>query len=159
MKDLKFTPEDEFNAIIDAIETRAMAADGPVTPTLQEATEEELSRLWELVNEISPKRKALARKIGRIETATTEECKQYLRDEGLDPDEIAKGGVVFVKTVTRNIELTEALKQAKEACGFRLLALLSMCKTLMSGDLMIEEISEHEERIAKAIEAIDKLNL
>lgn len=40
----------EFNSIIDAIETRAMAMDGPVTPTLEEARESELARLWELLN-------------------------------------------------------------------------------------------------------------
>lgn len=104
------TPEDEFNAIIDAIETRAMAADGPVTPTLQEATEGELSRLWELVNEISPKRKALARKQLKG-TATDTECDEYLRQEGIDPEEIGRQGVVFVKTLTTKIKMQQALSR------------------------------------------------
>lgn len=43
---------DKFNKIIDQIENRCMACDGPVTPTLQEASEEELSELWRLANEI-----------------------------------------------------------------------------------------------------------
>lgn len=42
----------EFNSIIYAIENRCMAADGPVTPTLREATEKELSRLWVLIQSI-----------------------------------------------------------------------------------------------------------
>jgi hypothetical protein len=104
------TPEDEFNAIIDAIETRAMACDGPVTPTLQEATEEELSRLWELVNEISPKRKALARKQLKG-TATDAECDEYLRQEGIDPEEIGRQGVVFVKTLSAKIKMEQALSR------------------------------------------------
>jgi hypothetical protein len=104
------TPEDEFNAIIDAIETRAMEADGPVTPTLQEATEDELSRLWELVNEISPKRKALARKQLKG-TATDAECDEYLRQEGIDPEEIGRQGVVFVKTLSAKIKMEQALSR------------------------------------------------
>ncbi len=39
---------DRWRAIISAIEGRCMAADGPVSPTLQEMTESELRRLWEL---------------------------------------------------------------------------------------------------------------
>jgi hypothetical protein len=35
-----------FNSIVDAVEARCMAVDGPVTPTLQEMTETELSSLW-----------------------------------------------------------------------------------------------------------------
>ena len=46
------TTSDTFNRIIDNIESRCMATDGPVTPTLQEATEEELSSLWHLINQI-----------------------------------------------------------------------------------------------------------
>jgi len=41
-----------FNRIIDNIENRCMAVDGPVTPTLKEATEEELSELWRILNDI-----------------------------------------------------------------------------------------------------------
>jgi methanogenic corrinoid protein MtbC1 len=109
------TPEDEFNSIIDMIETRCMAADGPVIPTLQEATEEELSRLWELVNEISPKRKALARKMLRIESATTDEVNQFLINEGLDPEQVAHEGSVFVKTIIGKIKSeAENLKLKEE---------------------------------------------
>lgn len=104
------TAEDEFNDIIDAIEMRAMAADGPVTPTLKEATEEELSRLWELVNEISPKRKALARKQLKG-TATNEEVNECLRQEGLDPEEIGRQGVVFVKTLMAKLACRSALNR------------------------------------------------
>ena len=35
-----------FNRIIDGIEQRCMAVDGPVTPTLQEMKEKELRNLW-----------------------------------------------------------------------------------------------------------------
>ena len=42
----------DFNEIIDAIENRCMAADGPVTPTLQEMTESELCRLWKSVQKM-----------------------------------------------------------------------------------------------------------
>lgn len=41
-----------FNMIIDSIENRCLAVDGPVTPTLKEATEEELSELWTLLQDI-----------------------------------------------------------------------------------------------------------
>ena len=43
---------DKFNDIIDTIEGRCMAADGPVTPTLQEMTEKELRSLWLQVRKI-----------------------------------------------------------------------------------------------------------
>lgn len=54
---MKNTTIHKFNRLIDNIEARCMATDGPVTPTLQEATENELSLLWELANEISEKYK------------------------------------------------------------------------------------------------------
>lgn len=38
-----------FNHIVDAVEARCMAADGPVTPTLQEISEKELAALWRAV--------------------------------------------------------------------------------------------------------------
>lgn len=38
-----------FNNIVDAVEARCMAADGPVTPTLQEISEKELAALWRSV--------------------------------------------------------------------------------------------------------------
>ena len=41
-----------FNMIIDSIENRCMVVDGPVTPTLKEATEEELSELWHLLQDL-----------------------------------------------------------------------------------------------------------
>lgn len=43
---------DQFNAVIDAIESRCMAADGPVTPTLQEMREDELASIWKLLQQI-----------------------------------------------------------------------------------------------------------
>ena len=46
------TAAEQFNRIIDNIENRCMACDGPVTPTLQAATEGELSLLWHLIQEI-----------------------------------------------------------------------------------------------------------
>ena len=52
---MKHTAIHKFNRLIDNIEARCMAVDGPVSPTLQEATERELSILWELANEISDK--------------------------------------------------------------------------------------------------------
>jgi hypothetical protein len=38
-----------FNNIVDAVEARCMAVDGPVTPTLQEISEKELAALWRSV--------------------------------------------------------------------------------------------------------------
>lgn len=43
---------DQFNRIIEAIENRCMAVDGPVTPTLSEMREDELALIWELLQEI-----------------------------------------------------------------------------------------------------------
>ena len=40
---------------ISIIETRCMAADGPVTPTLQEMTESELRLIWKAANRIASK--------------------------------------------------------------------------------------------------------
>jgi len=34
--------------IIEEVDNRAMVADGPVTPTLEEMTQEEISEIWEL---------------------------------------------------------------------------------------------------------------
>ncbi len=42
----------KFNSIIDQVEARCMAVDGPVTPTLQEMGEAELSDLWHCVQRI-----------------------------------------------------------------------------------------------------------
>lgn len=42
----------KFNAIIDQIEARCMAVDGPVTPTLREAEESELAELWAILQRI-----------------------------------------------------------------------------------------------------------
>jgi len=41
-----------FNRIIDQIEARCMAVDGPVTPTLREAEETELSELWAILQRL-----------------------------------------------------------------------------------------------------------
>lgn len=43
---------DRFNKIIDNIECRCMAVDGPVTPTLQEMKEDELAAIWRELNDI-----------------------------------------------------------------------------------------------------------
>lgn len=43
---------DRFNEIIAAIESRCMACDGPVTPTLKEMQEAELSDLWQQLQAI-----------------------------------------------------------------------------------------------------------
>ena len=40
------TPADRFCELLEAIDTRCMAADGPVTPTLKEATPDELRKLY-----------------------------------------------------------------------------------------------------------------
>lgn len=50
---------EEFNTTIEAIENRCMATDGPVTPTLQEASEDELSRLWQLIQGIKKEHQRL----------------------------------------------------------------------------------------------------
>lgn len=104
------TPEDRFNQIIDQIEIRCMANDGPVTPTLKEATEEELSELWQLVNEISPKRKALAKKVLRGEE-TNDDVKEYLRQQGEDAEVIGKQGKVFVRVLTEKIKFERLLRE------------------------------------------------
>ena len=39
--------------VVDSVELRCMAADGPVTPTLQEITEAELRRLWRAARAIA----------------------------------------------------------------------------------------------------------
>lgn len=41
-----------FNEIIDRIESRCMATDGPVTPTLHEMRESELAEIWRLLTSI-----------------------------------------------------------------------------------------------------------
>lgn len=41
-----------FNALIDGIESRCMAVDGPVTATLDEASEQELSEIWCILQDI-----------------------------------------------------------------------------------------------------------
>lgn len=43
----------EIGQIIEAVDNRCMAVDGPVTPTLQEMTQKEMSRIYELTQ---PKR-------------------------------------------------------------------------------------------------------
>jgi len=40
------TPADRFCELLEAIDQRCAAADGPVTPTIQEATTDELRRLY-----------------------------------------------------------------------------------------------------------------
>jgi hypothetical protein len=50
---------DQFNRLICNIESRCMAADGPVTPTLQEMTEDELSKIWHLLQTIKTKLAAI----------------------------------------------------------------------------------------------------
>jgi hypothetical protein len=37
---------DEIATIIECVDNRCMAADGPVTPTLEEMTQEEISRIY-----------------------------------------------------------------------------------------------------------------
>lgn len=39
---------EEISAIIEAVDDRCAAADGPVTPTLQEMTQAEISRIYKL---------------------------------------------------------------------------------------------------------------
>lgn len=39
--------------LVDRVETRCLAADGPVTPTLQEMTEAELRQLWAAARSIA----------------------------------------------------------------------------------------------------------
>lgn len=124
---IHLTPEDEFNNIIDSIELRAMASDGPVTPTLQEASEAELSRLWELINEISPKRKALSKKMLK-DTANDSEVVEYLRINGVDAKQVGHEGSVFVKTVTEKIRLEKVNAELLEALENVTLLYSDVCK-------------------------------
>lgn len=41
---------DRIAAIIEAVDNRCMACDGPVTPTLQEMTQEEISEIYALAS-------------------------------------------------------------------------------------------------------------
>lgn len=52
---------DKFNDIIETIEARCMASDGPVTPTLKEMSEKELRALWKQVRRL----RALAHNEGK----------------------------------------------------------------------------------------------
>lgn len=40
----------EIARIIERVDDRCLATDGPVTPTLQEMTQEEISRIYKLAN-------------------------------------------------------------------------------------------------------------
>lgn len=48
----KLTHTQQFNEIINHIENRCMAMDGPVGSTLNEATDSELHELWDLIRQI-----------------------------------------------------------------------------------------------------------
>ena len=48
------------------------------------------------------------------ELMSYEESRKYLISEGLDPDQIAKEGMVFIKTVKENLELKNQLKEKEE---------------------------------------------
>lgn len=43
---------DRFNGIIEHIENRCLAADGPVTPTMSEISDSELAEVWQLLQNI-----------------------------------------------------------------------------------------------------------
>jgi len=43
---------DEICTIIESVDNRCMDVDGPVTPTLQEMTQEEISRIYELAKSV-----------------------------------------------------------------------------------------------------------
>ena len=79
------TPFEEFNRIIDKIEIRCMASEGPVTPTLKEATEDELSRLWHLLQAIkkdySKLLSALVTRDGELVSKTLKKEIEKLREE------------------------------------------------------------------------------
>ncbi len=47
------TPERTILDVVESVEARCMAADGPVTPTLREMTEAELRRLWKAAKVIA----------------------------------------------------------------------------------------------------------
>lgn len=44
----------EIAAIIYAVDERCLAADGPVTKTLNEMTQQEISRIYKLASEAQP---------------------------------------------------------------------------------------------------------
>jgi hypothetical protein len=46
---------ERFNDIVERVENRCMAVDGPVTPTLQEMQESELRELWRIIQAIRKK--------------------------------------------------------------------------------------------------------
>lgn len=56
-----------FNSIVDGVESRCMAADGPVTPTLREMREDELRALWKSVQTIKSELPAILDKAWRYE--------------------------------------------------------------------------------------------
>ena len=49
-RDLAERRLNEIRDIIEAVDNRCMAADGPVTPTLKEMRQEEISHIYELAN-------------------------------------------------------------------------------------------------------------
>lgn len=111
----EFTQEhiERFFQLVDDIENRCMASDGPVTPTLQEMQEEELSEIWHIIKLFYDDQKEWQR-LSDIAEEETKDANTYLRKHGLNPDKIAEDGIKFVKQVSDNIKLKEQLS-AKDA--------------------------------------------
>lgn len=85
---------DRFNAIIDGIEGRCLAADGPVTPTLKEMRENELAELWRVLQGIRSGLKAAASPAGA-------EVVAYINNASLDI--LRRHGGVVTHLGTRSI--------------------------------------------------------
>jgi hypothetical protein len=93
------TPPDIFCEILERIDNRCLAADGPVPPTLREATDQELRALYVAADAI--------RKIDRVrqdESPIPDVSMQNLIDVGLN----AFGLQMFV----------ESIANKKDAAGF-----------------------------------------
>lgn len=111
-----------FNAIVDAVETRCMAVDGPVTPTLREMREEELADLWRQAQTIESSNATILAMIERVERVERVEraekalaaAEGYLLNARIDLETGAPKRTA-INTIDGGIKMVRAaLSQAKE---------------------------------------------
>lgn len=131
------TPIERLNEIahiIESVDHRAMACDGDVTPTLQEMTQAEMTRIYKLATGKIEGRPKQARKqmnkAGRRTKAwdsAREELKQWCKQNGVFSCEIRWPGCVkdnelgFAHAVKRNRLLKDAAPGTPEHIGTAIL--------------------------------------
>lgn len=81
------------------------------------------------------------------EIMSYEESRKYLISEGLDPDQITKEGMVFIKTVKENIELKKQLKEYAS----------TMSKYLKIIGLLTDQEQELKSKLKEKEEEIERL--